>query len=227
MRQLYLLAYNGLLCAGWGVILAQTLQILAANGLTETAFKQVHPKIRFLLLVCQSAALMEILHSIVGLVKSPFMTTFLQVMSRIIVLYGALEVGTTKVTNASWATQMIIAWALSEILRYSYYFVNLLTEKEKIPKIMTWARYSGFMLLYPMGISGEIACLYNALDHVKQNKIYTVEMPNTYNFSFSYYNFIWFALLGLYPYGSYVMYTYMLAQRKKVLSGGSEKKKTA
>ena len=221
LSKLYLLAYNGALCSGWAAILVQIIrQLIASNG----DFSSVYPTIRTLLIMSQSAAVMEILHAMTGLVRSPVGTTFIQVLSRIIVLYGALEVGSKKVTENYFATQMIVAWALSEIIRYSFYFVGLI-DKEKVPKIMTVARYTGFMILYPLGITGEMACMYNALDHVKATGIYSLAMPNSYNFAFNYHGFIWFTLLAIYPPGSYVMYNYMLGQRRKVLGGASKKAK--
>lgn len=220
LKTAYLLAYNVGLMAGWAVVLYKVVAHLANGGTPAT----VYPLIQQLLVVCQTAALAEIVHAVVKLVRSPVMTTAMQVASRILVLYGALEIGSTAVTQDYFATQMIIAWSLAEIIRYSYYAVALVN-KDGIPSIMTWIRYSGFLVLYPMGISGEIACLYKALDHVQKHKIYTVALPNTMNFSFDFYNAIWFILLALYPFGSYVMYTYMLSQRRKVLGG--DKKKTA
>jgi very-long-chain (3R)-3-hydroxyacyl-CoA dehydratase len=217
----YLLTYNLGLMVGWGVILFRILRHLASGGSLDT----VYPLVQDLLVVCQTAALVEVVHAVFKIVRSPVMTTLIQVASRIVVLYGALEIGSKQVTSSHWATQMIIAWSIAEIIRYSYYAAALVG-KDRIPYIMTWIRYSGFLLLYPMGITGEIGCLYNALPFVAKHKPYTIEMPNWYNFSFDYYRFIWFLLIVIYPYGSYVMYTYMLSQRNKVLGGGAAAKKT-
>lgn len=216
----YLLAYNGTLLVGWSLILVQLARHYAAGGDAAS----LYPVVRRLLVVSQSAAVLEIVHALVGLVRSPVFTTTVQVFSRILVLWGGLELGSKSVTEDYFASQMIAAWAASEILRYSFYFLGLLG-KESIPKLLTWARYSGFMVLYPLGITGEIVCLYNALPFIKANRPYTVTMPNAQNFAFDYYGFVWFTLLGMYPYGSWVMYTYMLSQRRKVLGGGSKKDK--
>lgn len=217
---IYLLGYNGSLFVGWALILAKIAQHYANGG----AASEVYPLIRQLLVVAQSAAVMEILHALIGLVRSPVFTTTVQVFSRILVLWGSLELGSKAVTENYFASQMIAAWACSEILRYSFYFLGLLG-KDAIPSLLKYARYSGFLVLYPLGITGEIVCLYNALPFIKANAPLTVTMPNWYNFSFDYYGFVWFTLLGMYPYGSWVMYTYMLSQRRKVLAG--DKKKTA
>lgn len=208
LGKIYLTLYNLGMAAGWSAILFKLVRHLASGGDVAGAFSQVEQ----LLVVCQTGAVMEIIHAKLKLVRSPVATTFLQVLSRLIVLYGSLELGSKEVTGSPIVVQMLTAWCLSEIIRYSFYAANLYNAS---PAPLTWLRYSAFMILYPVGITGEIGCLYNALPYIKEHKPYSVEMPNKWNFTFSWYNCVWFILLGVYPYGSYVMYTYMLAQRRK------------
>lgn len=215
LKNLYLIAYNVILCAGWAGVLAQIALHYANGGDVKT----VYPVIRPLLVVCQTAAIMEIFHSITGLVRSPVFTTVAQVYSRLFVLWGGLELGTSDVTEGYFVTQMVIAWACSEIIRYSFYAFNLLGH---VPSFVQWVRYSAFLILYPMGISGEMVNMYNALDFIKANKSLSIEMPNAYNFAFNYYGFVIFSLVVFYPMGTKVLYGYMLSQRKKVL--GKKKK---
>lgn len=238
LKNLYLIAYNGTLCVGWSVVLFRVIShLLSPNAtggmiLTTGPYEGMWEKIRMLLTVSQTAALMEILHALVGLVKSPVMTTFIQVMSRIVVLWGALLVGaaanggTTEVQASWFMPQMLIAWSLTEVVRYAYYVVGLtVKDKSDVPSALTFLRYSMFLVLYPMGITGEMGCLWHALPTIAATKPYTVALPNTMNFAFSYESFVWFTLIGLYPPGAYVMYSYMLGQRKKVLSPPRDDKK--
>lgn len=215
IKDMYLLAYNAGMCAGWGTILLKVLRHVAAGESAAT----VYPEIATLLCVFQTGAVAEILHAMLGLVRSPVGTTFLQVLSRLIVLYGSLRIGDTDATKSPIFVQMVVAWCLSEIVRYSFYGTSLL--KVKVAPL-TWLRYSAFMVLYPVGITGEIGCLYKSLPWIATHKPWTVELPNKLNFTFSWYNCVWFILLGIYPYGSYVMYSYMLAQRRKVLAKAAE-----
>lgn len=122
IKKLYLIAYNVLLCAGWAGILAQ----IALHYINGGNVKTVYPVIRPLLVVCQTAAIMEIFHAVTGLVRSPVFTTVAQVYSRLFVLWGGLELGSKDVTESYFVTQMVIAWACSEIIRYSFYAFNLL-----------------------------------------------------------------------------------------------------
>ncbi|PWV17301.1 putative protein tyrosine phosphatase [Trypanosoma cruzi] len=210
LKKAYLLAYNGSMLTGWALILFKVVNHVASGKNVW----DVYPLIARLLLVFQGGAVMEIIHAMLGLVRSPVLTTFMQVSSRLIVLFGSLRIGPTDSRHSPFFTQMVVAWSLSEIIRYAFYATNLLDFK---PKILTWLRYTAFMLLYPVGISGEVGCFYKALPYIKANKPWSMELPNRYNWTFSWYNTVWLILLGLYPYGSYVMYTYMLQQRRKVL----------
>ncbi|ORC90444.1 protein tyrosine phosphatase [Trypanosoma theileri] len=214
LKKAYLLAYNGSMLAGWTVILAKVLKHLLSGG----DVRDVYPLISKLLVIFQSGAMMEVLHAMLGLVNSSVSTTFLQVLSRVLVVYGTLEIGPTASRESPLFTQMVTAWSVSELIRYSYYALNLLGVK---CQPLTWLRYSAFTVLYPLGISGEIGCFYKALPYIKENKPWTVEMPNRYNFTFSYYHTVWFILLGLYPLGSYTLYSYMLGQRRKVLGSAA------
>lgn len=52
--------------------------------------------------------------------------------------------------------------------------------------ILHLLRYTLFIVLYPIGVTGELLCCYNALDYVKKMKIFTLAMPNKINFAFDY-----------------------------------------
>ena len=103
---------------------------------------------------------------------------------------------------------MLIAWSVTEIIRYSYFAVNLFYGS--VPKFMTWLRYNTFFVLYPLGISSECWLVYKAIGPARQlNQAYE-----------------WVLKLILFVYvpGAYVLYTHMMAQRRKVLRGLKEKK---
>ncbi|EAN78453.1 protein tyrosine phosphatase, putative [Trypanosoma brucei brucei TREU927] len=219
LSKVYLLAYNGVLLAGWSTILMKIVQHLSTGG----RFADVYSLIAPLLVVSQSAAVLEVLHALFGLVRSPVGTTLLQVLSRLLVLYGALEIGPTAARMSPFATQMIVAWSLAEVIRYTFYASNLAGVKLKP---VTWLRYSAFTVLYPMGITGEIACFISALPYIREKKPWTVELPNRLNFSFSWYYTVLLLLAVVYPAGSYVMYTYMLQQRRKALKATDDASQT-
>ena len=50
--------------------------------------------------------------------------------------------------------------------------------------------YTLFIVLYPMGASGEIITMIAGLPEIAAKKHFTLEMPNALNFGFSFYVFI-------------------------------------
>eukprot|EP00796_Vickermania_ingenoplastis_P008786 gene8786-6173_t len=215
-KKAYLVLYNGSMFIGWGCILAKMAIHMVKGGKPAEALTTVYPAVQGMLVIFQTGAVAEILHSLFKIVRSPLPTTFAQVLSRLIVLYGALEIGPTASRQSPFLVQMLTAWCLSELIRYSFYTFNLTTGKP--PKFLVWLRYTAFTVLYPVGISGEIAMLYLALPYIKESGRWTIELPNTMNISFNWPYVIWFILLGLYPPASKFLYGHMLAQRRKLVT---------
>ena len=81
-KKLYLAAYNLALLVGWSAIMFEAVRALLIEGVSGV-FGRAEP----LLLVCQSAAVLEIVHIMLGLVRSPLMTTALQVFSRVTLVW--------------------------------------------------------------------------------------------------------------------------------------------
>lgn len=94
VKDLYLLAYNGACFVGWLSILVLAVQTVfkglsggATTSLSDSLARVYDTPHLALLLTCsQSAALLEILHAALGLVRSPVIVTAMQVSSRIFAL---------------------------------------------------------------------------------------------------------------------------------------------
>lgn len=63
-------------------------------------------------------------------------------------------------------------------------------------KIMSFCfvRYTFFYVLYPVGVTGEILVVLACMPFGREQKPLTYELPNAFNFTFSYYYFLYFAL---------------------------------
>jgi len=114
------------------------------------------------LIVVQSAALLEILHAAAGLVRSPLFVTTMQVGSRIVALHMIVN---SVVAQTQWgAALMIFSWSLVEVPRYLFYLTAIITgdATKGTPYPLFWLRYSLFAVLYPTGISGELSVFFAA-----------------------------------------------------------------
>lgn len=60
-------------------------------------------------------------------------------------------------------------------------------------------RYTFFIVLYPMGVTGELLTIYAALPNVQKTGLYSVTLPNKYNFSFDYYTFLILIMISYIP----------------------------
>ncbi|MCJ1270352.1 hypothetical protein MMC22_010248 [Lobaria immixta] len=113
----------------------------------------------------QTVALLEVLHSAFGLVRSPLLTTLMQVSSRILLVWPVVN-GHPRVTAPSPAySSMLLAWSITEIIRYSYFVTNL---RGGVPSLLTWLRYNTFYVLYPVGIASEMLLIFKASEIAKK-----------------------------------------------------------
>ena len=93
-KDIYLILYNAFCCAGWALVLkmAMTTVITGEGSLWESLASVYSTEgLATFLTYSQSAALLEILHAAVGLVRSPVIVTALQVGSRIAALWAVNE----------------------------------------------------------------------------------------------------------------------------------------
>jgi hypothetical protein len=234
----YLLAYNAALTAGWGYVLFLTWKTVLAGGDTEDVWKAVELPLK----ISQTAAIMEVVHAAARIVKSPVGITAMQVASRLWCLWGIVvpcahvvipgglfpQSMLTSLGLPSWFNinfiSLMTAWGASEVIRYGFFAL-----KEAFgtpPYISTWLRYSGFLVLYPIGVSSELTMAWLALPFIKQTGLWSVELPNSWNFGFSYFALNILIMLTYIP-GLPQLYGYMLVQRKKVLGGGAAPKAKA
>lgn len=189
----YLLAYNGLAFIFW---LAYFTNFIAAGF-------QLNNTNILLLAVAQGMAALEILHAVLRWVKSPVGSTVAQVFSRLLVLalillfYYRYTINT--VCQAGIVT-VSFAWSITELVRYSFYFFQL---QNKQPYALLWMRYTFFIVLYPVGVTGEWLIMASPL----------------FGVMFSFYAYLAIALVVLASYVYYfpVLYKYMWKQRREKL----------
>ncbi|KAG8573744.1 hypothetical protein GDO81_012528 [Engystomops pustulosus] len=119
------------------------------------------------------------------------------------------------IQNEESVLLFLVVWTVTEITRYSYYTFNLLNI---LPYFIKWARYNLFIVLYPLGVAGELLTIYAALPYVRKTGMYSLRLPNKYNVSFDYYYFL-IAVMCFYVPLFPQLYFHMLRQRRKILHG--------
>ncbi|CAN6673660.1 very-long-chain (3R)-3-hydroxyacyl-CoA dehydratase Phs1p [Trichomonascus vanleenenianus] len=191
----YLITYNTLSAFFWGCVLVRLLVLyplvgpkFVAGGMAEFTRN------------VQTAALLEAVHSALGLVKSPIVTTVMQIASRLLLVWGVVD-RFPEVAQSPIYSTMVFAWSVTEVIRYSYYALNL--ARGSVPKAIVWLRYNAFFVLYPLGAGSEVLLAYFALDDAQAfDPRYALFLK---------------AVLLIYIPGFYVMYTHMIKQRRRVM----------
>ncbi|XP_034185873.1 3-hydroxyacyl-CoA dehydratase 1 [Osmia lignaria lignaria] len=214
---LYLKAYNLIQVFGWSYILYKFL----INDFTVSE-PNLWRNVKWPVIIFQHAAFLEIIHAATGIVKSNPILTIFQVFSRVIIVSAVLLATPYEHAASSPGLPLaILAWSITEIIRYLFYFMNL---SGFVPYFLTWLRYTLFIILYPIGVTGELLCLYAAIKYAGSHpEAWSYTLPNACNFTFSYY--ITLIIVGL----TYIpvfpqLYLHMFAQRRKILGVDASKK---
>ncbi|XP_060082787.1 very-long-chain (3R)-3-hydroxyacyl-CoA dehydratase-like [Ylistrum balloti] len=160
----------------------------------------------------QVAAVLEIVHPLLGWVKSSPIPAFMQVMGRNFVLF--IVVGQEpRLHEHSLLLILFMVWSGIEIVRYPFYILSLFGKKNDL---ITWCRYTAWIPLYPLGFLTEALIVVLAIPFYEDTEKFSVFLPNACNFSFY---FPWFlkTYLGIFiPAGYYLIGT-MYRQRQKAL----------
>lgn len=210
-------------------ILYTTYHTMSSGG----TISDIWNKIELPLKIAQTAAIVEVLHSAVGLVRSPVFITAIQVASRLWILWGILDLAPAPRSQslvllslphlpriAISLVTLMLAWCTTEIVRYAFF---ALKEMGLEPYYIKWLRYTLFIVLYPLGVASELGAVVLANAYLRKTGMWSWSMPNEFNFAFDYWLICWVAVF-LYLPGFPVLYGYMLSQRRKVL-GTSRKTK--
>lgn len=83
----------------------------------------------------------------------------MQVASRFLLVWGVLFLYPYLAVEFPTYSSMLIAWSVTEVIRYSYFALSL---AGFTPRILTWLRYNTFFILYPIGIMSECSLIYFA-----------------------------------------------------------------
>lgn len=191
--------YNLVSAAGWAYILYTVIAWYPALGQPEFYYKTKN-----IVILIQCGAVIEILNSALGIVRSPIVTTAAQVLSRLLVVIGIFQLlPETPATGSLAYVTLLTAWSITEVVRYLFYFFTL-SFKAGPPTILLLLRYNLFWALYPTGVASELTLIYSSLPIAELK--YSV---------YAKYGLI-FSMLTYLP-GLPMLFSHMVVQRRKVM----------
>ncbi|SCW00741.1 LAFE_0C10924g1_1 [Lachancea fermentati] len=191
--------YNLVSALLWGYLLYNVLVVYPKVGQPQF-FEEWKDSVTFI----QCGAIIEVLNSILGIVRAPVVTTAAQVASRLLVVIGIFQYlpESANCHNVVFLT-LLLAWTSTEVVRYLFYFFNL-SLASGAPKFVVLLRYNLFWVLYPLGVASELLIIYSALPYAEEK--------------YSIY-FKWALIGSMFTYipGFPVLFMHMVGQRKKVM----------
>lgn len=216
LAKLYLIAYNAALATGWASIGVTVVKEYLATNKLDGLYDSVADS----LWLWQFMALFEVAHAAFGLVRSGAFTTFMQVYSRVHVLYICWGIMHFVNYYPPAFMVMVFAWTVTEVVRYSFYLCNLLGH---VPYPLLWCRYSFFYLLYPMGVAAELWHLIPATLAMFEKKEGVVQIAgHSVPLLGAFSTLIIVAYIPVFP----MLFNLVRAQRRKALGPKNTTKKT-
>ena len=229
ISKLYIILYNAVMLGGWAFVYGKGLlrygrTLASGEAASKLSGELLWEEYGEWLFLFQMLMLLDVVNSLLRIVRSPVVTTVMQIASRILVI-AILKLFPQARTTLVGMSLLLFAWCPTECIRYSFYLIKELRagapkkgEKKPandkgVPNWLLWIRYSSFILLYPMGITGELFVLYTSLEEVKSHP------------TLSLVQWIIYGAFLIYPYGAFVLFTYMLKQRRKTLYPPKDEKK--
>ncbi|CAG98423.1 enoyl-CoA hydratase PHS1 [Kluyveromyces lactis] len=204
----FLPLYNLLSASAWAYVLYQVVTLYPKIG-QPSFFIATKDLVTYV----QCGAIIEVTNSLFGIVRAPLVTTAAQVASRLLVVIGIFQyVPEAENAHKIYYITLLSAWCIAEIVRYMFYFFNLVAQA---PTVLVVLRYNMFYVLYPLGVGSELFIIYSALPLAEAK----------YNILYKY-----FLIAGMLAYipGFPVLFSHMVAQRRKVMrSLNGDKRKSA
>ncbi|KAF0739928.1 hypothetical protein Ae201684P_016887 [Aphanomyces euteiches] len=176
----YLSVFNAASLAGWTYIMAETSLALYKDQDIVISSAKLWGLVAHPLKLIQIFAVLDVLHIIFGIVRSPLGLTLTQVCTRFFNLFVIYSLCPDSRYHEGFILTIFV-WALVAIARHGIYLLNLITRGQN------WFVSLQILLclvLYPLGFVGEASCILKALPFLSTG-VYSIQMPNDHNISLS------------------------------------------
>ncbi len=142
--------------------------------------KTIYPSLRNTIKFLNLMQILEIVNPLVGYTTGSALLPAIQLSGRTFFIF--LLIDRQEEMQAHYATfYLLLVYTLSELLRYPYYMLHIY--KVNI-RLVTWVRYTAWMLLYPLGFLFEAIIIYRSIPLLEASGKLSISLPNAANFAF-------------------------------------------
>ncbi|XP_074650054.1 very-long-chain (3R)-3-hydroxyacyl-CoA dehydratase-like [Tubulanus polymorphus] len=217
IRKGYLFLYNLFQWVGYSFVFTSLMIRYHKHG--PDSRPEAFEKVGAQLMLCQFLALMEIMHPLLGFVKSKVLTTAVQVLGRNLVLF-VLILNNPDIQKHYAVWWLFSAWSLVEIFRYPFYMLSSIGQEWGL---VSWLRYTVWIPLYPMGFMCEGYIILQSLPYFEDTNKFSLILPNRFNMAFNFPLFLKIYMVAMLP-GFYLLMMHMYKLRKNKLTPNLRKK---
>nr|XP_012305424.1 very-long-chain (3R)-3-hydroxyacyl-CoA dehydratase 4 isoform X2 [Aotus nancymaae] len=191
--------------------------------------------IGFVMRLCQSISLLELLHIYVGIEYNHLLPRFLQgfrrypgtdsevmisnrLTERIIILFVVIT-SQEEVQGKYVVCVLFIFWNLLDMVRYTYSMLSVIGISYAV---LTWLSQTLWMPIYPLSVLAEAFAIYQSLPYFESFGTYSTKLPFDLSIYFPYVLKIYLMMLFI---GMYFTYSHLYSERRDILGIFPIKKK--
>ncbi|XP_033107032.1 very-long-chain (3R)-3-hydroxyacyl-CoA dehydratase-like [Anneissia japonica] len=213
-KKMYLCLYNFIQFIGFSYIFIYLLVNFVIKG---QGMKQAYSGVIFPLSLCQCLSILEIIHPLVGLVKTGAVAPLIQVTGRNVVLFAVIR-NEARIESEPIVCYLFLVWSSIELVRYPFYMLTSIGQESVV---ISWLRYTLWIPLYPAGLLSEILTLWTAIPFYEVTQRFCIKLPNVLNISFDMVTYLYIHIAAILI-AAPTMMSHMWRQRQKRF--GSKKK---
>jgi len=170
--KIVILLYNIFQLLGWTYLFYKAVESLIVGRFAVLS----DPFFFKAITAVQTAQYLDLLFSFLGLSSTKPVPSFIHVTGRNLVVWVAFPWALTS----NYPLLAIVPWSFADIIRFGNYINDSLHLNLNFLKVL---RYNAFILLYPIGLTGEFTSAGDAKSNIEQQKIepnlnlFGIELP--------------------------------------------------
>jgi very-long-chain (3R)-3-hydroxyacyl-CoA dehydratase len=217
-KKVYLSLYNLFMYVGFMYVVC----VLSVRYLKDGSdsfpgtYAAVGPAMCFLHLI----QILEIMHPMFGYVKGGLLIPLLQIGGRLFTLIVMLEFE-PRLQVMPVVFYLFMTWSAIEIIRYPYYMSRLIKKENGL---LTWLRYTAWIVCYPIGFVCEGVIIFRNLIFMEQDNSWTISLTTPFDLTLRLSTVLRMYLLFLMIPAMYALISHMYKARKQKIGPRSPKK---
>ncbi|RZC38430.1 very-long-chain (3R)-3-hydroxyacyl-[acyl-carrier protein] dehydratase [Asbolus verrucosus] len=219
-KKVYLSLYNLFMYVGFMYVVC----VLSIRYLKEGpdsfpgTYAAVGPAMCFLHLI----QLLEVMHPLFGYVKGGMFIPLLQVGGRLFIIILMLEFE-PRLQTMPVVFYLFMTWSAIEIIRYPYYMSQLFKKENGL---LTWLRYTAWMICYPIGFVCEGVIIFRNLIFLEQSDRWTIALSTPFEITLRFSTLLRIHLLFFIIPAMYTLMSHMYKARQQKIGPKPKKIKT-